>query len=243
MLGGRPLLPRGPVPTDGSWSSSKVSARSIDALSACVRPKLEPCSTSTSGRCETTGVFGPRRHLSRPSTAAASAADLSGGETLASGLFLPAGRAPRPHVMVSAAGSGSATAAAPSPQNTAPGSAGSTARHAGMEAPYIYLPNGQRVHSMHEQGFEAIQSLSTWAETDLIRLLKPVQSCWQPSDLLPDSASPDFYDQASLRHTMPILPSHGFIASTLPFLLINITCVPHRSASSAAPPRSCRRTT
>jgi len=51
------------------------------------------------------------------------------------------------------------------------------------------------VHSLHPRGLEVIQGLSGWAEKDLMRLLKPVESSWQPSDLLPDSSSPDFFDE------------------------------------------------
>lgn len=84
---------------------------------------------------------------------------------------------------------GSATAA-PVPVSS---SATSTPK-SHIEAPYIYV-SGQRVHSLHDRGLEVIQGLSGWAERDLMRLLKPVESCWQPTDFLPDSSSPDFYDE------------------------------------------------
>lgn len=31
-----------------------------------------------------------------------------------------------------------------------------------------------------------------------MKLLKPVDKCWQPADFLPDSSSPDFQDQARI---------------------------------------------
>ena len=68
-----------------------------------------------------------------------------------------------------------------------------------VEVPYIYLA-GQRVHSLHPRGLEVIQGLNGWAEKDLMRLLKPVGNCWQPSDLLPDSSSPDFFDEVFMHH-------------------------------------------
>eukprot|EP00955_Chlamydomonas_euryale_P101845 365377-Chlamydomonas_euryale.AAC.20 len=64
------------------------------------------------------------------------------------------------------------------------------------DAPYIFLSN-QRVHSLHRQGEEVISSMSSWAEDNLLRLLKPVEKSWQPQDLLPDASSPDFIDQVS----------------------------------------------
>lgn len=61
-------------------------------------------------------------------------------------------------------------------------------------APYIYL-DGQRVHSIHPEGQEVIKSLEPWAHKKLLPLLKPVEKCWQPQDLLPEPSSPDFIDQ------------------------------------------------
>jgi acyl-[acyl-carrier-protein] desaturase len=58
--------------------------------------------------------------------------------------------------------------------------------------------NHQRVHSLHERGLDVINSLTGWAGTELVRYLRPVQRCWQPADLLPDPASPDFFDQVRL---------------------------------------------
>jgi len=63
------------------------------------------------------------------------------------------------------------------------------------------------VHSLHAHGLDVIKSMGNWAETDLMRYLKPVDKCWQPSDLLPDSASPDFEDQViALRKAAQDLP-------------------------------------
>lgn len=71
----------------------------------------------------------------------------------------------------------------------------------------IFLPNGQRVHSLHDRGIDVISSLQGWAQNSLLRYLKPVDKCWQPSDFLPDPASPDFYDQVQvLRAASSNLP-------------------------------------
>lgn len=73
-------------------------------------------------------------------------------------------------------------------------------------APYIYF-QGQRVHSLHAYGMDVLQSMGAWAEKDLMRFLKPVEKCWQPTDFLPDSSSPDFEDQVrALRETSKNLP-------------------------------------
>ena len=99
------------------------------------------------------------------------------------------------------------------------------------EAPYIYV-SGQRVHSLHDRGLEVIQGLSSWAEKDLMRLLKPVESCWQPTDFLPDSSSPDFYDQvSSARGPLASLPMHETSPSigTRQFRCAN-SAVPHQSS-------------
>uniref|UniRef100_A0A7R9V6Y2 Acyl-[acyl-carrier-protein] desaturase n=1 Tax=Chlamydomonas euryale TaxID=1486919 RepID=A0A7R9V6Y2_9CHLO len=75
------------------------------------------------------------------------------------------------------------------------------------DAPYIFLSN-QRVHSLHRQGEEVISSMSSWAEDNLLRLLKPVEKSWQPQDLLPDASSPDFIDQVrALRRAAEELPN------------------------------------
>lgn len=51
------------------------------------------------------------------------------------------------------------------------------------------------MHSLSERGKDVIRSMEGWAQTELPRFLKPVDKSWQPSDLLPDSSSPDFLDE------------------------------------------------
>lgn len=81
------------------------------------------------------------------------------------------------------------------------------------DSPYIYTPDGQRVHSVHPLGAEVIQSLRGWAETDLLKMLKPVEKCWQPQDLLPDPCSPDFFDEVqALRAASAELPNDYLVA-------------------------------
>lgn len=50
--------------------------------------------------------------------------------------------------------------------------------------------------------------MSSWAQTELPRYLKPVDKCWQPQDFLPDPEAPEFYDQVNaLRRASAQLPT------------------------------------
>ena len=168
----------GRLPTAGFTRSTKGDAVVHQGLECSLRPLLEP---STSGRHEPLSVYGAQSRRLRSISTRVNAMS-PGGEILPSGLFL-SGRGN----LVAASATGSATAA-PMP-STAP-----SAPRSHIEAPYVYV-SGQRVHSLHDRGLEVIQGLSSWAERDLMRLLKPTESCWQPTDFLPDSSSPDFYDE------------------------------------------------
>lgn len=53
----------------------------------------------------------------------------------------------------------------------------------------------QVTHSMPPEKMEIFKSLNNWAEENLLVLLKPVESCWQPTDFLPAPESEEFYDQ------------------------------------------------
>ncbi|KAK9806086.1 hypothetical protein WJX72_000534 [[Myrmecia] bisecta] len=68
-------------------------------------------------------------------------------------------------------------------------------------------------YSLHHQGIEAIESMSGWAETNLIPLLKPVDQSWQPSDYLPDSMTDEYEEQvAELRRSARELPDDYLVA-------------------------------
>ena len=45
---------------------------------------------------------------------------------------------------------------------------------------------GQVAHSLTAERLEVVQSLDDWAGDELMKLLKPVEKCWQPQDLLPE---------------------------------------------------------
>ncbi|XP_073101814.1 stearoyl-[acyl-carrier-protein] 9-desaturase, chloroplastic-like [Elaeis guineensis] len=49
-------------------------------------------------------------------------------------------------------------------------------------------------HSMHPEKQEIFKSLEKWAEDNILTLLKPVESSWQPQDFLPDPSAEGFFD-------------------------------------------------
>lgn len=69
------------------------------------------------------------------------------------------------------------------------------AEHAPLPYQGPIILNGQVAHSLTQERLEIIRSLDNWAEDELMKLLKPVDKCWQPSDFLPDSSDPDFEDK------------------------------------------------
>ncbi|XP_042459456.1 stearoyl-[acyl-carrier-protein] 9-desaturase 1, chloroplastic-like [Zingiber officinale] len=54
-------------------------------------------------------------------------------------------------------------------------------------------------HSMPPEKVEVFRSLESWAERELLPLLKPVEKCWQPTDFLPDSSRPTEEFEAEVR--------------------------------------------
>ncbi|KAL0302920.1 UNVERIFIED_CONTAM: Stearoyl-[acyl-carrier-protein] 9-desaturase, chloroplastic [Sesamum radiatum] len=54
---------------------------------------------------------------------------------------------------------------------------------------------------------EIFHSLNSWAEDNILVLLKPVEKCWQPNDFLPDSSSEGFHEQVKeLRERTKEIP-------------------------------------
>lgn len=65
---------------------------------------------------------------------------------------------------------------------------------------------------MPPQKIEIFKSLEGWAEENVLVHLKPVESCWQPQDFLPDSASEGFYEQVKeLQKIAKEIPDDYFI--------------------------------
>ncbi|KAB1220906.1 Acyl-[acyl-carrier-protein] desaturase 6, chloroplastic [Morella rubra] len=72
----------------------------------------------------------------------------------------------------------------------------------------------QKTHSMAPEKIEVFKSLEGWASQSVLPLLKPVEQCWQPQDLLPDPALPieEFTDQVrALRDRTVELPDEYFV--------------------------------
>ncbi|KAK1379387.1 Acyl-[acyl-carrier-protein] desaturase [Heracleum sosnowskyi] len=67
-------------------------------------------------------------------------------------------------------------------------------------------------HSMPQDKIEIFKSLEPWAEKNILIHLKPVETCWQPQDFLPDPASDGFDDQVEeLRERAKALPDDYFV--------------------------------
>ncbi|KAI3457334.1 hypothetical protein Pfo_013997 [Paulownia fortunei] len=76
------------------------------------------------------------------------------------------------------------------------------------------LRHHQITHSMPPEKVEVFKSLESWASKYVLPLLKPVDTCWQPNELLPDSAKPinDFMDETrALRDRTIGLPDEYFV--------------------------------
>ncbi|GLI67555.1 hypothetical protein VaNZ11_011782 [Volvox africanus] len=133
----------------------------------------------------------------------------AGPASRVAGLILPPGVRSAPVVATAAAAPAAAAevvvsaGSSPAPEASLPGGY----RGHGLDGPVLWLGN-QRVHSLSDRGREVMQSMSNWAGKELPRYLKSAERSWQPADLLPDSASPDFFDQvAALRAASANLPN------------------------------------
>lgn len=168
----------------------------IKALPSSLSPTY-PVRTTCNPEASISGLTHPLQRSARGLvvTRARVEAASSGHGLHDKGLILP-GRAGNAPIKTAAVAVRTEIAATPAPNCFSP-----------EDAPYIYH-NGQRVHSLHTKGMEVVESLQDWARTDLLRLLKPVERCWQPADFLPDPASPDFFDQVrELRRSAAELPA------------------------------------
>ena len=51
------------------------------------------------------------------------------------------------------------------------------------------------LHNISAHQLELLRSMDKYMESTVEPILKDVGLCWQPTDFLPDSSSPDFLDQ------------------------------------------------
>ncbi len=59
----------------------------------------------------------------------------------------------------------------------------------------VLLYSLQTLHSLGANRLEMINSISGYVEERVLPVLKDVDKCWQPADLLPDPASDTFLDE------------------------------------------------
>ncbi|XP_047146932.1 stearoyl-[acyl-carrier-protein] 9-desaturase 6, chloroplastic [Vigna umbellata] len=72
----------------------------------------------------------------------------------------------------------------------------------------------RRTHSMPPEKMEVFKSLEGWASEWVLPLLKPVEQCWQPQNLVPDSSLPfeEFSEEVkALRERTKELPDEYFV--------------------------------
>ncbi|KAL6753176.1 stearoyl-ACP-desaturase [Haematococcus lacustris] len=87
-----------------------------------------------------------------------------------------------------------------------------TAVSAAVAEPVVAKPSpiildGTVAHSITHERLELIRGMGDYIEANVSPLLREVGKCWQPSDLLPHSESPDFLDQEALPTYMTMLNS------------------------------------
>mmetsp|Transcript_11276 Transcript_11276/g.33886 ORF Transcript_11276/g.33886 Transcript_11276/m.33886 type:complete len:429 (+) Transcript_11276:175-1461(+) len=72
--------------------------------------------------------------------------------------------------------------------------------------------NGQTLHSLSKNRLEMINSIAGYVEERVLPVLKDVDKCWQPADLLPDPASDTFIDEVrELRKRTECLPDDYWV--------------------------------
>ncbi|QHN87542.1 Stearoyl-[acyl-carrier-protein] 9-desaturase 6 [Arachis hypogaea] len=72
----------------------------------------------------------------------------------------------------------------------------------------------QKTHSMAPEKIEIFKSLENWASECVLPMLKPVEQCWQPQNLVPDSSQPfdEFTDEVkNLRQRTAEIPDDYFV--------------------------------
>jgi len=62
------------------------------------------------------------------------------------------------------------------------------------------------LHSISAQRLDVVKSMESQVERTVLPILKDVQDCWQPTDFLPDSSSPDFVDEVRSMASHPTAP-------------------------------------
>ncbi|PNW73405.1 hypothetical protein CHLRE_14g630883v5 [Chlamydomonas reinhardtii] len=194
---------RSPEPSSSSPSSSGASPSSSSAPMSPIAARILSGASAGPAPRTSSGLILPPS--ARPTTAAAAAATAPAATatiTSASPLASPASHtAAAPHASVN----GSSAAV-----NASGAAASGDFRH-GLDGPIFWLDR-QRVHSLSDYGRDVMRSMSGWAAAELPKYLKDTGKHWQPADLLPDSSSPDFFDQVqALRNAARNLPNEYLV--------------------------------
>ncbi|XP_010258459.1 PREDICTED: stearoyl-[acyl-carrier-protein] 9-desaturase, chloroplastic-like [Nelumbo nucifera] len=73
--------------------------------------------------------------------------------------------------------------------------------------------HNQAAHSLPPHKKEIFKSMEDWVQKNVLIYLKPVEKCWQPQDLLPDSNSEEFYMKIKeIREKAKEIPDDYFVA-------------------------------
>lgn len=75
----------------------------------------------------------------------------------------------------------------------------------------------QTLHSLSKHRLELINSIAPYVEEKVLPVLKPVDKCWQPYDMLPKSEDPDFIDKVHTRACRALLPLRSHCAPMVSF--------------------------
>ncbi|KAG2431151.1 hypothetical protein HXX76_009681 [Chlamydomonas incerta] len=179
----------GASPSSSSAPLSPIAARILSGASAGPAPRTSSLILPPSAR-------GPTGTAAAAAAAAPTATSTSAASPLAS---------PASHLGASHSVNGSA------PAVNANGTAASGDFRHGLDGPIWWLDR-QRVHSLSDHGRDVMRSMSGWAASELPKYMKGTGKHWQPSDLLPDSASPEFFDQVqALRTAANNLPNEYLV--------------------------------
>ncbi|KAG2448027.1 hypothetical protein HYH02_007054 [Chlamydomonas schloesseri] len=194
---------RSPEPSSSSQSSSGASPSSPSSapMSPIAARILSGASAGPAPRPSSSGLVLPPSARATAAAAAAAAAPAATATSAPSSLASSHAATPASHAV-----NGSAAAVNASGAPVASGGF----RH-GLDGPIFWLDR-QRVHSLSDYGRDVMRSMSGWAASELPKYLKDTGKHWQPSDLLPDSASPDFLDQVhALRTAAGNLPNEYLV--------------------------------
>ncbi|KAJ3681585.1 hypothetical protein LUZ60_014158 [Juncus effusus] len=70
----------------------------------------------------------------------------------------------------------------------------------------------QNAYSIEPDKMEMFESMEGWVRDNILPLLKPVESSWQPQDFLPDSSTDEFFDDmAEIKRRAQSIPDEYYV--------------------------------